>query len=193
MTLSEEEHLLALARNDPAHFAPVYDAYYPAIFGYVFRRTGDYHLARDIAADTFLKAVLNLSEFEWRGVSIQAWLMRIATNELRMYYRNRNYRSMVFEQLPEQFIMEKQLYQIFEQERAELEARRTQYQDFVRIQEARQQLPVKYQEVLALRYFERKSVLEIASILQKSDGTVKSLLSRGVDKIARLIGVRYNE
>ncbi|MCH7512550.1 MAG: sigma-70 family RNA polymerase sigma factor [Bacteroidetes bacterium] len=41
----------------------------------------------------------------------------------------------------------------------------------------------KYQEVLALRYFEQKPVAEICQILNKKEGTVKSLISRGLDKI----------
>ena len=186
MTLAEEERILALARTDPAQFAPVYDACYPAVFGYIFRRTADYHLARDIAADTFLKAVLKLPAFEWRGIPVLAWLLRIATNELRLYYRRRGYESAVFGQLPETYLLERRLHEVFEQERRELEAQREQYQDFVRVQAAIQQLPLKYQEVLALRYFEQKSVLEIAEILQKSDGTVKSLLSRGIAKLGAL-------
>ena len=45
----------------------------------------------------------------------------------------------------------------------------------------------KYQEVLALRYFEQKPVTEICEILSKKEGTVKSLISRGLDKIRTLI------
>lgn len=41
----------------------------------------------------------------------------------------------------------------------------------------------KYQEVLALRYFEQKPVAEICQILNKKEGTVKSLISRGLEKI----------
>jgi RNA polymerase sigma-70 factor, ECF subfamily len=44
-------------------------------------------------------------------------------------------------------------------------------------------LNVKYQEVISLRYFEKKAILEIAEILDKKEGTVKSLLSRGLEKL----------
>jgi len=44
-------------------------------------------------------------------------------------------------------------------------------------------LPVKYQEVIALRYFEGKENKEIAEILNINEGTLKSLLSRGVEKL----------
>jgi RNA polymerase sigma-70 factor (ECF subfamily) len=44
-------------------------------------------------------------------------------------------------------------------------------------------LPVKYQEVLSLRYFEKKSIAEISQIMSKRPGTIKSLLSRGTKKL----------
>ena len=49
------------------------------------------------------------------------------------------------------------------------------------------ELPIKYQDVIMLRYFERKSVKEIAEILNKKEGTVKSLLSRGIRRLKNLL------
>ena len=44
-------------------------------------------------------------------------------------------------------------------------------------------MPVKYQEVIALKYFEEKSIKEISEILGKKEGTIKSLISRGLQKL----------
>jgi RNA polymerase sigma-70 factor (ECF subfamily) len=49
------------------------------------------------------------------------------------------------------------------------------------------ELNIKYQEVISLRYFEQRSVKEIAVILDKKEGTVKSLLSRGITKLKEKI------
>jgi len=46
-------------------------------------------------------------------------------------------------------------------------------------------LPVKYQEVISLRYFEGKDYKEITEILNINEGTLKSLLSRGVEKLRK--------
>lgn len=190
MTLAEEKEILEKARSDPRQFGPLYDHYYPRIFGYVYRRSGRYELARDIAADTFLKAVLKLPAFQWRGGGCSAWLYRIATNELRQFYRRRTSVSKVLGELPEQYAIEKELYRIFEEEKAEMEIQLQQHQDFIRVQRALLSLDARYQEVLSLRFFEQKSVREIAEILGKNEGTVKSLLSRGADKIAGLLAVQ---
>ena len=51
-------------------------------------------------------------------------------------------------------------------------------------------LDIKYQEVISLRFFEQKSIKEIAVILNKKEGTVKSLLYRGIDKLKGKINWR---
>ncbi len=187
MTLDEEKAALEKSRTNPSAFAPVYDHFYPKIFGYAMRRTGDYDLARDVAADTFLKAVLALPKFEHREKTggLSAWLFQIATNELRQFFRRKKYASRVFGELPASFVLERKLHQIFDEERAQIEAQLAQNQDFVQAQRIIQTLDLKYQEVLALRFFEEKSIREIAEILAKPEGTVKSLLARGTQKIAQ--------
>jgi RNA polymerase sigma-70 factor (ECF subfamily) len=41
------------------------------------------------------------------------------------------------------------------------------HNEFLKVQQALQKLDLKYQEVLSLRYFEKKSINEIAGILNK--------------------------
>lgn len=186
MTLAEEKELLENARIQPSAFGPAYDLYYDKIFGYVMRRTGHYETARDITADTFLKAVLALPRYEWRGLRISSWLFQIATNELRQYFRKQKYYSRVFGELPERFVLEKKLHGIFEEERRKVEAIMSENEAFANVSRLMRNLDLKYQEALTLRYFEQKSVREIAEILSKNEGTVKSLLSRGMEKLSAL-------
>ena len=56
-------------------------------------------------------------------------------------------------------------------------------QEFLMIQKQLVRLDTKYQEVIALRFFEEKSMKEISAILGKKEGTIKSLLSRGLKKL----------
>ena len=73
-----------------------------------------------------------------------------------------------------------------------LEAREKlkQHQDFLKIREKISQLPIKYQEVIALRFFEKKKIKEICEILGKKEGAVKSLLHRGLEKLKNLVEPR---
>ena len=72
-------------------------------------------------------------------------------------------------------------------EEIETETRLEQYQDFLEIQSKLKLLPRKYQEVIALKYFEGKRSKEICEILKKKEGTVKSLISRGLEKLRKLV------
>jgi RNA polymerase sigma-70 factor (ECF subfamily) len=67
---------------------------------------------------------------------------------------------------------------------AKLELER--YKDYLKIQASLRKLPAKYQEVIALKYFEEKKIREIGVILNKKEGTVKSLLSRGLEQLKNL-------
>jgi RNA polymerase sigma-70 factor, ECF subfamily len=182
MNLIEEKQLLEKIKENPQFFGLLFDNYYKPIFNYIFHRVADYDVARDIAADTFLKAYLNISNFKWKGVSILTWLYRIATNELNYYYRKHKAAKLSLELFANQastlfefddYKTEKQLVE----EEIKLNS------DFLKVQKALKKLDLKYQEVLSLRFFEKKQVLEIAEILDKKEGTIKSLLSRGLEKL----------
>jgi DNA-directed RNA polymerase specialized sigma24 family protein len=53
MNPSQEAQLIEQCRTDAAAFGQVFDAWYKPVFGYIMRRTGDYDLSKDIAAETF--------------------------------------------------------------------------------------------------------------------------------------------
>jgi RNA polymerase sigma-70 factor (ECF subfamily) len=66
-----------------------------------------------------------------------------------------------------------------------MEAELSRHQQFADILTQLKDLPVKYQEVISLRYFEGKDNKEICEILDRNEGTIKSLLSRGLEKLRK--------
>jgi len=178
-----EQVLVEKAKNDPEAFAILFDKYYAGILSYVFHRTLDMGLAKDITSETFLKAFISLNRFTWRNNGFSAWLYKIATNEVNMYYRKGKYKPVSLNSLQEQFGLD--IIDSSTTEVAQFEAglKEKIYEDFIFLQSKMRDLPVKFQEVLALRYFEHKSIKEIGEILEKNEGTIKSLLSRGIDKL----------
>ena len=183
MDLSEEKELVRQAQKAPDAFAKLYDQYYPKIFGYVLRRTVTLEAAEDITSETFLKALRKLWQFRWRNISFSSWLYKIATNEINQYFRKAEYKkSASLQELQEQGF---ELISPHDPESELIEAQEKlkQYQDFLEIQEKIVRLPAKYQEVIALRFFEQKQIKEIAEILGKKEGTIKSLLHRAVEKL----------
>jgi len=189
----DEEKLLQEIETDPKKFAEVYEAFYKNIFGYVFRRTTNYDASKDIAAETFLKAYTGIGKFRWRNISILHWLYRIATNEINKYFNSSKYLPESIHRIQEEYGVDITDYSNAETERILLEEDLQRHQDFVKINDLINKLDTKYQEVLALRFYEQKSIEEIAVILGKKTGTVKSLLSRGVDKLKKDYGRRAYE
>lgn len=179
----KQEAFVNFDKNNPDTFGEIYDVFYPKIFGYVFRRIGDYDIARDVAAETFLKAFLNIKKYRFEGNSISPWLYKIATNEMNLFFRSLRYSPDLFGRISHEFIEDDILHEIFEREKAELESQQSDYDDFNKIQQSLKSLNVKYQEVISLRFFEEKSIKEISEILERPEGTIKSLLSRGIEKL----------
>ena len=177
--MQNERHIIEKARTHPEAFGQLYDAYYPKIFGYLFRITGDYFVACDISSETFLKAWLHLGSFHWKGISISSWLFKIATNELNQYFRRKKYRPHLLTELSGTDWLS-----LNAQESAdETQVKRDFDDEFRNVLQKLKSLPPKYQKVIALRYFEELSIKEIAEILGKKEGTVKSLVSRGLEKL----------
>ena len=172
-----DKDLLDRIRLDPANFHVLYDKYFNSIFGYVYRRLGDYELSRDITAETFLKAYKKIDWFEWRKVPLSSWLYKIASNEINQYFRNKKYLPVCLDEIN----LPLAVYEPgIETEKAALEALLKEHEQFRAIQQELLSLDVKYQEVIALRFFESRSIAEIALILNKKEGTVKSLVSRAI-------------
>ncbi len=183
MDLGEEKKLVRQARKSPDAFAQLYDQYYPKIFGYVLRRSANIEAAQDITSETFLKALAKLWQFRWRSVSFSSWLYKIATNETNQYFRRAEYKKSISLEELQEHGFELPAAHDPESELIEAEEELKQHQDFLEIQAKIAQLPAKYQEVIALRFFEKKQIKEIAEILGKREGTIKSLLHRAVERL----------
>src|SRR5512136_2831053 len=156
MDLSEEREQVRQAQKSPDAFAQLYDQYYPRIFGYVLRRSANLEAAQDITSETFLKALGKLWQFQWRSVSFSSWLYKIATNEVRQYFRKAEYKKSVsLEELKEQGF---ELLSPHDPENELIEAQEKleQHQEFLEVQQRIVRLPDKYQEVITLRFFEKK-------------------------------------
>ena len=166
-SLTDEPQLIERAKHDRALFAVLYRRHYPAIAGYLFRRTGDTHATEDLVADVFLIALRKLPKYRHRGVPLRAWLFRIATHETNRWARRQRRTASIRESLatsagetaPDRGI------------------------ELSRTQQALLLLPPKQQAVIALHYLEGMPIEEVAEVVGCRVGTVKSRLSRGRDAL----------
>ncbi len=183
MDLEEEKHLVEDAKCNSLAFGQLYDAYYPQISNYLLRRLPRAEVAQDITAEVFFKAMTKLHTFSWRQLSFSSWLYKIANNEIKMYYRKKERKFFSLEFLFNQDGFELPDSTDIEQDYIAAEEELSRNQEFKEIQKHLLELPLIYQEVLALRFFEDKSLEEISEITGKNLNTVKSLVARGKEQV----------
>ena len=158
----EVRKLIELAKTDREAIAQLYRIHHRIVEIYVNRRVSNTVDADDIISEVFIAMVKGLPSFRWRGVPFHIWLYRIATNKISRWARQR--RSFVVDELQE------------------LQAKSTEPSEHIDaefIAMALEGLPIKLQDVLTLHYFEGLSVAEIATVLNRSEGTIKSRLHTG--------------
>lgn len=142
MSDTADKALLQKIQQDPQCFNEVYTLYFKPIFGYVFRRLGDYETSRDITAETFLKAYQHIGWFKWRGISIAAWLYKIATNEINQYFRKAKYIPACINDL--QLQNQLQYEPGIETEKEAIALQMKEYKDFQAIQQELLLMDTKY-------------------------------------------------
>ena len=86
---SADDAIVRAAQSDLAAFAPLYDRYHDAIYGYCLRRLGTREAAGDATSLTFTRAMMALDRF--RGGSFRAWLFAIAHNVVIDVTRRRRF------------------------------------------------------------------------------------------------------
>ena len=178
-----ESELLNKIKSNRAVFSELFKLYYKSIFGYVLRRTGDFDDTADITSETFFKALKNIHNFTYTGISVKVWLYRIATNEVNLFYRQKKRYNSIIERLKPE---DKELFSKYlHEDRKEYENELQKNDQFLMVLKELKLLPVRYQEVISLKYFEGKDNKEIADIMNIKEGTLKSLLSRGLEKLRK--------
>ncbi len=185
MDPEQEKNIVENAKSDPQAFGKLFDAYYPLIFGYVLNRTADVQASRDIVSEVFLNALKNIARFRWQGIPFSAWLHRIANNETADYYKHGKIRQVSLEDVPESAVGSTPAA---EEELIAAEGELNRHRQYLALQQNIAKLDIKYQEVITLRFFQKKQINEISQILGKSEGTVKSLLHRGLEKLKVFMG-----
>jgi RNA polymerase sigma-70 factor (ECF subfamily) len=176
---TDHDLLEATKNGDEASFAELVGRYQNQITNYIYRLLNDYEEAIDLAQETFVRVYFAAGRYH-TNFAFSTYLYRIATNLAISEMRRRKRRRLMSltglfqseesdgdkefdipddETLPDTALLDK--------ERSEV------------ISRAIASLPEKYRLPLVLREVEEKSYDEVAEILELSQGTLKSRLSRG--------------
>jgi RNA polymerase sigma-70 factor (ECF subfamily) len=180
--LPSEIELIARAKaGDTWAFGVLYERHYDRVLGYLYRQTLRIATAEELTSNTFYAALRGLGRF--RGEApFGLWLYRIATNELRMHLRarRRHPRPERLEVITEELGRVRFLRDLGPEDP---EAAREKAEQFARVRRAISRLGKRYQDVLVLRYFEGLDNEQVAHVLGRRVGTVKSLVHRGLSRL----------
>lgn len=186
MELPSDAEVVSLVRDAQAHdphaFDRIYEYFADPLYRYFFYRSGDQHVAEELVSEVFLRIVESIRSFHLPDRSqarvFSGWIFRIAYTRLVDYYRQQKRQSVELdESLPAPHSAEEIVGRALEHE--ELRA-------------AILRLTPEQQQVVILRFIERLSTEEVATITGQTVGAVKAMQHRALNTIARLLGVPRN-
>jgi len=162
-----EAEFVSRAKTDPEVFGQLYEQYVDKIYSYIYYRTGNHHDAEDLTAKTFYQALQHIERYVDRGFPISAWLYRIAHNLVANWHRDRSRR------------------QVIALDEIALASQRHNPESELELQDDRRlllrltrRMSADRQQLLILKFVEQMSNREIAQIMGRTEGAVKSLYHR---------------
>lgn len=180
-----ERALVERAREgDSAAFEKLVTLYERKVYATAFRYTGNEHDAMDVSQEVFIRVFRFLNTFNLES-SFSTWIYRITVNACKDHIRKRNARAELPLELTDEEsgdytveIADSTYDPVEIYERAELRHE---------IQQAIDDLPPSYKEIVILRDLGGLSYDEIADTLKIEVGTVKSRLSRAREKLRNFL------
>ena len=157
----------------------LYLIHFDRIYSYLHMSVGNRHDAEDLTTQTFVKMLESIGKFRFRAAPFSAWLFRIAHN-LAMDHFRAGRRWQPEEEVPEPPGQE------------ELSAEDEAMQSIGRASmlELIDELSHEQQQVLTLKFVFNFGNAEVATILGKTDGAVKSLQHRALVSLQKQIEQR---
>lgn len=147
------------------------------VYSYVLSRVANVQDAEDLTAQTFTAALQGIGVYEDRGTFI-AWLLSIARRKAADHFRNQT-SVVVMDDMPQ---LEGGAPAVDET-----------VMEHLRIEEVAlllRKLNPERAEALRLRYLADLKIREVSDVMEKSEGAVKMLISRGLDDIRQVLNIQ---
>ena len=173
----EVRKLVARAQQgDRDALEELYLIHFDRIYSYLHMSVGNRHDAEDLTTQTFLKMLESIGRFRWQSAPFSAWLFRIAHNLAMDHFRTTR-RWQPEENVPEPPGEE------------EPSAESVALQSIGRqsMLELIEGLSQEQQQVLTLKFVFNFSNADVATILEKTEGAVKSLQHRALVPLQKQI------
>jgi RNA polymerase sigma-70 factor (ECF subfamily) len=152
----------------------LYLIHFDRIYSYLHLSVGNRHDAEDLTTQTFLRMLEAIGRFRWQEVPFSAWLFRIAHNLAMDHFRasRRVQTEQIVPELPgsEESSAEEQAFHSFGR---------------AGMLELIERLSPEQRQVLTLKFLYGFANAEVAGILGKTEGAVKSLQHRALASLQK--------
>jgi len=163
-------------KGDRTALEELYLIHFDRIYSYLHVSVGNKHDAEDLTTQTFLKMLEKIGRFRWQSAPFSAWLFRIAHNLAMDHFRSRR-RWQPEAEVPEPLDSE--------EPSAELEAMQSIGRESMF--ELIEKLSPEQQQVLILKFVFNFPNGDVANILDKTEGAIKSLQHRALASLQKQI------
>jgi RNA polymerase sigma-70 factor, ECF subfamily len=163
-------------QGDREALEELYLLHFDRIYSYLHMSVGNRHDAEDLTTQTFLKMLEAIGRFRWQSAPFSAWLFRIAHN-LAMDHFRASRRWQPEEEVPEPP----------DSEEASAEEAAMHSIGRQSMLELIENLSADQQQVLTLKFVFNFPNAEVATILGKTEGAIKSLQHRALVSLQKQI------
>src|SRR3954451_5569293 len=181
-------------QGDRAALEELYLIHFDRIYSYLHMSVGNKHDAEDLTTQTFLKMLESIGRFRWQAAPFSAWLFRIAHNLAMDHFRARR-RWQPEEEVPEPIgsrgpaaAARGEEWIGPEEPSAELEAMQSIGRQSM--MELIEKLSPEQQQVLTLKFVFNFPNADVAKILDKTEGAIKSLQHRALASLQKQIAAK---
>ena len=155
---------------DDSMDAQLYRRTAPALLAYLMLQVGTREDAEDLLLEVFLAALENKRFRALQESKQLAWLRTVARNKVADHYRHLSrHPSIPLIQIADM---------IYDCEELEPEQLALRHEEYARLYSSLSELSRSQQEVLQLRFGHGLNCMEIAVLMEKSEGAIRMLLSR---------------
>ena len=169
--IQKELIIIENAKKDKKHFGSLYEKYYKQIFIFIFKKIQNENLTADICSKTFIKAMVNIDKYKYKGFPFSSWLYRIASNEVNMFFRENKKKHTVQ-------IMEKDIVSLMGEIDEDPEI-----SNINNVLSLLEKLPLEQNQLIEMRFFEQLSFKKIASIFAITEANAKMKVYRILAKL----------
>lgn len=167
MDQAEVKAIIYCQKGELTSFTFLYELYVEKIYRFVYFKTWHQETAEDITAQTFLKAMEHMNDYDLNKGTFSSWLYRIAHNTIVDHYRTTKKEVDI-----------DTLFDLSSGENipAQTEVRRA----LGEVEAYLKKLPADTRELLLMRLWQGLSYQEIAEVTGKSEGALKMAASRAL-------------